>query len=337
VNPTPTSPAGGAPAVDWHAHIVPQSLVDKLVAGTLAFPNVRVEMADGRPRFGFGDAALTRPVRADLSDPASRDGWLTDNAVDIQVIGPWLDIAAYNLPAAEGADWARAVTDEIVAATTASDRLRAFGTVPMQDPVRAAEALRSIRAQGLPGVMIGSNINGVDLDDARFEPFWAAADETGACVFIHPGFGAGGPRYTDFGLVNGLARLSDTTVAVARLLYAGVPERFAGAKIIVAHGGGALPYALGRLVRNHLVHPDTTADPLPSFRRLYYDTIVFDEKALEFLVDKVGDLHVVLGSDYPFPIGDLTPRAILGRSTLTDAQQTTILSAPELSVEGATS
>lgn len=328
-----TSSVGGAASVDWHAHIVPDTLVRKLLDGSLAFPNVRVELADGRPRFGFADAALTRPARADLSDPSARLSWMTAAGVDRQVIGPWLDIAGYALPGAEGAEWAAAVTGEIVAATAGSDRLRALGTVAMQDPQRAADGLRRLRADGLPGVMIGTQINGADLDDDRFEPFWQAADETGACVFLHPGFGAGSARYADFGLVNGLSRLSDSTVALARLLYAGVPERYARARILVAHGGGALPYALGRLIRNHLVNPQTTADPVPSFQRLFFDSVVFDEAVLEFLVRKVGAPQVILGSDYPFPIGDLEPLGVVRRSTLSEEEQTTILTAPSLNLE----
>lgn len=325
---------GAASTVDWHAHIVPESLVRQLVDGSLSFPSVRVETTEGRPRFSFAGEALTRPARADLSDPAARLQWMTANEIDAQVVGPWLDIAGYALPGEEGSDWARTVTHEIVAATAGTDRLRAFGTVAMQDPERAAEGLRRIRADGLPGVMIGSQINGVDLDDDRFRPFWQAADETAACVFIHPGFGAGNARYADYGLLNGLGRLSDTTVAMARLLYAGVPDRFAGARILVAHGGAALPYVLGRLVQNHLVNPQATADPIPSFKRLFFDSVVFDEAVLEFLVRKVGDLQVVLGSDYPFPIGDLKPTKVVRRSALTDAQVTTILTSPALNSEG---
>ena len=91
---------------------------------------------------------------------------------------------------------------------------------------------------------------GSEIESDAFTPWWEAADETGAAVFLHPGFGGASDRYHDFGLVNGLVRLEDTTVSLARLLYAGVPARFPGAKIVVAHAGAGLPYVLGRLVRN---------------------------------------------------------------------------------------
>ena len=100
-------------------------------------------------------------------------------------------------------------------------------------------------------------------------------------------------------------------MTLARLLYAGLPAKYPNAKILVAHAGAALPYVLGRLVQNHAVNPDSTADPLESFARLYFDSVVFDADALRFLLGKVGAQKVLLGSDYPFPIGDLKPRNVI--------------------------
>jgi aminocarboxymuconate-semialdehyde decarboxylase len=174
-------------------------------------------------------------------------------------------------------------------------------------------------------VMIATRAGGRELDDPAFTPFWEAADQTGAVVLLHPGFGGASGRYHDFGLVNGLARLEDSTVTLARLLYAGIPAHYPGARLVVAHGGAALPYVLGRLVRNHLINPDVTADPLESFARLYFDSVVFDPDALGFLVGKVGPERVLLGSDYPFPIGDLTPRQVVDRADLKDTDRAEIL------------
>jgi aminocarboxymuconate-semialdehyde decarboxylase len=143
-------------------------------------------------------------------------------------------------------------------------------------------------------------------------------------VYLHPGF-AGSPRYADFGLLNGLARIEDGTVTLARLLYAGLPARYPRARIVAAHGGGALPYVLGRLARNHAINPGSTADPLESFARLYFDSVVFDPAVLAFLVAKAGPDRVLLGSDYPFPIGDLEPRQVVERAALPDADRAAIL------------
>ena len=172
----------------------------------------------------------------------------------------------------------------------------------------------------LPGIMIATRAGGRELDDPAYEPLWAAADEAGAIVYLHPGFGGTSTRYRDFGLVNGLGRLEDTTVTLARLLYAGIPAKWPHVKFVIAHGGAALPYVLGRLVRNHTINAETTMDPLDSFSRLYFDSVVFDPDALRFLVTKVGADKVLLGSDYPFPIGDLQPRNILAALPAADRE-----------------
>ena len=303
-------------AVDIHAHLVPQDLLEDLASGRIRFPNVEVSPHEATHVVTFCGGAPTRPISAGLTDPTKRAQWLDDNEISLQVVGGWLDVFGYELPTGEGVEWAELLTDRISATVAQDDRLLALGTVPLQEPGRAAEILRKQRSAGLPGVMIATRAGGRDLDHPAFTPLWEAADETRAVVFIHPGFVGNAGRYQDFGLVNGLARLEDSTVTLARLLYAGIPARYPGARIVAAHGGAALPLVLGRLVRNHLLHPDTTADPLESFAQLYFDSIVFDPEVLRFLIAKVGPDRVLLGSDFPFPIGDLTPRSVIDQAGL---------------------
>lgn len=326
---TETSPqpaaAHGSSAIDVHAHMVPADLLADVAAGRTRFPNVEVRPHDGSHVVSFGGGPPTRPVSPGLTDPYKRRDWLDTQRIDRQLVGGWLDVFGYQLPAGEGADWAALITESIVEQTRADGRLVPLGTVPLQDPGAAAAALGAQRKAGVPGVMIATRAGGRELDDPEFTPFWEVAHETGAVVFLHPGFGAASERYSDFGLVNGLARLEDTTVTLARLLHAGVPARFPGMKLLVAHGGAALPYVLGRLTRNHLLHKDSTADPVESFARLYFDTVLFDPAALEFLVRKAGTSRVLLGSDYPFPIGDLSPRAIVEGAGLEPGERSRIL------------
>ena len=312
-------------AIDVHAHLVPAQLLADLAAGRTRFPNVKVEPHGESHVVSFVDGPPTRPVAPGLTDPAKRTAWLDEQRIDRQLVGGWLDVFGYQLPGAEGADWAELLTTAIVEQTREHDRLLPLGTVPLQDPRRAAVAVTAQRDSGLPGIMIATRAGDRELDDPAFTPFWEAADASGAIVFLHPGFGAASDRYTDFGLVNGLARLEDTTVTLARLLYAGIPARYPGAKIIVAHGGAALPYVLGRLTRNHLMHKDSTADPVESFGHLYFDSVLFDASTVEFLVAKTGAGRVLLGSDYPFPIGDLSPRAVVETAELKPEQRSLIL------------
>jgi aminocarboxymuconate-semialdehyde decarboxylase len=241
------------------------------------------------------------------------------------VVAPWVDIFGYHLPLAEGIAWSQLLNDVLREAVVASDRLVGLASVPMQEPTAAAEVLAEAMETGFPGVMITTRVNETELDSPSLEPFWAAASERGAVVFLHPGFAEDDPRLGTFGLTNAVGRIQDTTVTAARLLYAGVPARFAGAKIVLSHGGGALPYILGRLVRNYALDQESRADPEEGFGRLYFDSIVFDSGALRLLLEKAGPEHVMLGSDYPFPIGDLTPQRVVREALLGKAEANQIL------------
>jgi aminocarboxymuconate-semialdehyde decarboxylase len=313
-----------ANAVDVHAHAVPAGLIGDLAAGRVRFRHIAVQRAGTGHALAFGGGPPTRPIAAGLTDAGLRGAWLAGQGIGRQVVGGWLDIFGYELPADEGADWAVALTESLEALAAADPRLIPLGTVPLQDPARAAAALHAPPMARLPGVMIATRARDRELDDPALTPFWEAADAAGAVVYLHPGF-AGAARYADFGLVNGLARVEDSTVTLARLLYKGVPARYPGARLVAAHGGGALPYVLGRLVRNHVINPGSTADPLESFARLYFDSVVFDPAALEFLVAKAGHDRVLLGSDYPFPIGDPAPRDVVERAALRDGERAKIM------------
>jgi aminocarboxymuconate-semialdehyde decarboxylase len=289
----------------------------------------------------FGDERPGRPMAAGLSDGFSdqeaRGAWLTRQEVGRQVVSIWSDLYGYSLPAGEGADWAAQLSEALRVMCESDPRLTALATVPLQDPVAAAAAVSGVcgvagavsgvagAVSGACGLTIGTRAGRRELDDPAFTPFWEAADEAGAVVFMHPGYGSARSRYADFGLMNGLGRIEDGTVTLARLLYAGIPARFPRLKLVVANGGGAVPYVLGRLVRNHLLDPTRTHDPLESFALVYFDSVLSDSVALEFLVTKAGADHVLIGSDYPFGIGDPAPRETVLRARLTLAERELIL------------
>ncbi|MEQ8696055.1 MAG: amidohydrolase family protein, partial [Bauldia litoralis] len=186
-------------------------------------------------------------------------------------------------------------------------------------------------AAGARGVMIGTQPEGVGLglaaglDDAQLAPFWAKASELEAAVFIHPEYDTIDRRVTAYDMVNAVARINDLTTGVARIVYGGVLSRNPGARVVVATGGAALPYALGRMMRHHELHKDDMADPAAEFARLYFDTIVFEPATLDYLVAKVGADKVMLGSDWPFPIGDFAPRKVVEAANLSDADRSAIL------------
>src|SRR5438876_4731904 len=204
--------------------------------------------------------------------------------------------------------------------------LTPLATVPLQDGALAARVLEEALDAGFKGAMIATQPKGIggNLDDPSLDPFWEVASARQAAIFLHPHYICGDERLADYDLVNAVGRLADTTIAVARLLFSGHLTRFPGVSLLLSHAGGALPYALGRLKRNQAIHSDY-ADPLDGFRRLYFDTVLFEPRALRFLCDVVGADRVMLGSDYPFGIGDLDPCAVVVATALTSADRRAIL------------
>jgi aminocarboxymuconate-semialdehyde decarboxylase len=174
--------------------------------------------------------------------------------------------------------------------------------------------------------MIATQPKGVggNLDDKSLDPFWEIASARNAAIFLHPHYICSDDRLDGYDLVNAVGRLADTTIAVARLLFSGHLTRFPGVSLVLSHAGGALPYGLGRLKRNQAIHPEF-ADPEENFRRLYFDTVLFEPLALRFLCDVVGADKVMLGSDYPFGIGDPEPCGVVDKTALTLAEREAIL------------
>jgi len=314
--------------IDCHAHYLPQATLDALAAGQRRFPSVETVVSDdGGFRFVFAGATPTRPVMARLRESDERRAWMREQGLDLQLAGGWLDSFGYQLPADEGADWSRFLNELALAAAAGADGLTPLATVPMQDGVEAAAVLDEAVAAGFPGIMIGTQPKGDhgNLDDPGLEPFWARAAELAVPVFVHPMFGSDDARLHDFGMMNAVGRVTDTTIAVSRLLFSGHLLRHPELKLIVATGGAALPFMLGRLARNHAVHADSVADPVEGFHRLYFDSIVFRPDALHYLCDLVGTGRVLLGSDWPFPIGDMTPTRVVRDCKYDDAQKSAIL------------
>jgi aminocarboxymuconate-semialdehyde decarboxylase len=197
--------------------------------------------------------------------------------------------------------------------------------VPLQDGARAAAVLKAAVAAGFPGAMISTLPRGIGsvLDAPDLDPFWAAADETGAVVHIHPSYDAGDTRVNDYGLANGVGRISDAIVAVARLLCSGHVTRYRNARIFVPMGAAGLPFLLGRLERNHKITPGL-GDPRAGLASLYTDSILHDPRVLRFVVEMVGADRVMMGSDMPFPIGDEEPTKIIAAAGLEPDQVASI-------------
>jgi aminocarboxymuconate-semialdehyde decarboxylase len=294
--------------VDCHAHFVPPALLDAFRSQRLPFPSVKIT-TDGGVRLAFAGNEPKRPVMAGMSDVDGRRKWLKEQGIDKQVVGGWLDTFGYDIPADEGADWSRFLNEHMLKAVKELPVFVPLATVPMQSGKLAARVLEEALDAGCAGAMIGTQPKGATgvLDDPDLDPFWEAASARKATLFIHPTFGARDDRLKAYGMVSAVGRVTDTSIAVARLLFSGHLKRFPGVKLVLSHGGAALPMLFGRLRRSFETTPADNSDPIEGFKSLYFDTVVYDPRIVRFVAEMGGVDRVLMGTDLPFTIGDWTP------------------------------
>jgi aminocarboxymuconate-semialdehyde decarboxylase len=295
--------------VDAHAHYVPPEFLDELASGRRKFPSVKLAVENGGYRFAFANNDAKRPVPPGMADTDKRKKWLAEHGIDKQVVGGWLDVFGYDVPADEGADWSRYFNEHLLKGVKPHPFLVPLATVPMQSGKHAAKVLEEALDAGFPGAMIGTQPKGATgvLDDPDLEPFWDAASRRKATLFVHPTFGAPDERLKAYGLVSAVGRVTDTTIAIARLLYSGHLTRYPGVNLVISHGGAALPMVLGRLRRSFATAPAQNKDPMEGFKRLYFDTIVYDVATLRFVCEQAGADKVLMGTDAPFTIAEPEP------------------------------
>jgi aminocarboxymuconate-semialdehyde decarboxylase len=212
------------------------------------------------------------------------------------------------------------------------DRFAGLGTVPLQDVTGAVVELDRIARLGFTGIEICTSVDGVDLDDPRFAPFFERVEELDLLIVMHPNGFSDGRRLADYYLINTVGMPMDSTVAIARLIFGGVLERHPDLKICVVHGGGYLPSYPARFDHAYRARADCreniTRPPSEYLRRLYFDTMVFDRGDLRRLIERYGSDHILLGSDYPYDMGEEDPVGlVLGVEGLTDGDRRRVLGA----------
>jgi aminocarboxymuconate-semialdehyde decarboxylase len=224
------------------------------------------------------------------------------------------------------------------------DRFVAFASVALQHPDLAAEQLeQGVKRYGLRGAGLGGSVDGLELSDPRFHPFWAKAEALGVLVFIHP---QGSPELERSGRLGGNGLLTntignplETTIALSHLIFEGTLDRFPGLKICAAHGGGYLPSYAARSNAVQMTFPQRMTGtlkkrPTEYVRQLYYDTIVFTPEALRHLAVEAGPGQIVMGTDYPFPWTSTSVDHILGTPGLSDADKIAMLGGTAIGLLG---
>jgi aminocarboxymuconate-semialdehyde decarboxylase len=284
---------------DVHAHVI----VPEIIGDEAWQPRVRHDSGSQLVELGG------KQIRAAVQEFVDIDGILAaqdDAGVDRVLLSPWVPLLYYDADPEESLRRARIQNDAL--AQLVGDRVAALGALPLQDPELAARELPELM-RSLRGVEVAASVRGVFLGDDRFEPFWEAAEEAGALVFVHPttrGFDS--PAFQEYYLWNTVGNPLETAVTAAHMVMAGVMERHPELRVLLAHGGGVLLAVRGRLRHAHSFQPQARSrlreSPEESMRRFYFDTLTHDESLLRALIDFAGPDHVLLGSDYPFDMGD---------------------------------
>ncbi len=227
---------------------------------------------------------------------------------------------------------ARATNEGIASALARyPNRLLGLATVPLQDVEGAVEELRhAIGVLGLAGVAVGTNVNGAYFDDPRFDPFFEVVQELEVPVFFHPDEVAGRERMGDYWLTRLLGNPHEAALSLSRVILGGVLERFPRLRLCFPLGGGTFAYLLGRIEHGWRVRPEARVKapkrPLTYLGRCYFDTIVHSQASFEFLVRTVPVSNLVLGSDYPWDMGDPDPRRLVEvAANLTPSQRADVL------------
>lgn len=318
------------PNIDLHCHFIPPAIVDRIRSDGGSHSVTVTD--DGR--VSFAGRTVTQGWPQGMRELDDRIRHMDSTDVDLQIVSAWMDFSANVLDPEDGAWFARSLNELTAEAVAAhADRFKAMAAVPMQAPELAAAELRyALGELGMVAVEIATSVGDDELDDPGLEPFWNTAEELDVLVLVHPlnaSLGFERLRRSYF-LDNIVSNPAEETVAAANLIYGGVLERHPRLKICLTHGGGFLPYQIGRQDRGYEAKPDVTGanvskPPSKFLGRFYYDTVVHDPEALRFLVGRVGADRVVLGSDYPFPMGDPTPVTTVLEAGLDEATVRAIL------------
>lgn len=303
--------------IDLHTHILPKSWPD--LAERYGYGGfVRLEHISPCCARMMIDDRLFREVAPNSWDPAVRIAECQRTGVTMQVLSTVPVMFSYWAKPADGLDLARLLNDHLAEVVAERPRhFTALGTLPMQDAdLAVGELERCIRHLRMPGVQIGSHVNGWNLDHASIFPVLEAAEQLGAAVFVHPWDMMAKERMGKYWLSWLVGMPAETALAICSVIFGGVLERLPRLRICFAHGGGAFPGTIGRIEHGFATRPDLCAvansrSPRSYLGQFYLDSLVHDADALRLLIKLVGAERIALGSDYPFPLGEDRPGTLI--------------------------
>ena len=320
--------------IDVHAHYVPPHLLGALEARSKDFGLTLQHGPSCQCAIHFDNGPKIRPFFTELVEPLDKRLTAMDaTGVTRQVLSSWCDIFGPHLDRTTAARWHRFLNEQLARLCEQyPDRFSMLASVPLPYADESvAELDYAVHSLGAVGAVIAGNVSDVNLGELELDPFWQKAVDLDVGVFIHPVQAVPLRRSARFGLTQIAQYTSDTTMTVGSIIMSGVLDRFPDLRLLLSHGGGGVPYLIGRFDCMHermdKIGQGNVAKAAPSgyLTRFYYDTIVHDPEILRWLASRVSAARVVLGSDYSFPPADRDPVTTVRRAGFTAAEERAIL------------
>ncbi len=321
--------------IDIHTHILPKDIPDfKAKFGYGGF----ISLDHHKPCCArmMVDDKFFREVERNCWDAATRIKECDEHQVHVQVLSTVPVMFSYWAKPIDALELSVFLNDHIAEIVSSyPKRFIGLGTIPLQSPELAIKELERCMKIGLKGVQIGSHVNDWNLNAPELFPVFEAAAELGASIFVHPWEMMGTDRMTKYWLPWLVGMPAETSLAICSMIFGGIFERLPKLKVAFAHGGGSFPSTIGRIehgfeVRPDLVAVDNNVNPRNYLNRFYLDTLVHDPMMLDYLVKLMGVNQLALGTDYPFPLGELSPGKLIESMPYDEVSKERLLSGSAL-------
>jgi aminocarboxymuconate-semialdehyde decarboxylase len=327
--------------IDIHTHILPEHIPNfKNRFGYGGFIQLEhLPAQSGKPCCArmMKDDQFFREIQENCWSPAQRMHECDQHGVNVQVLSTVPVMFSYWTKPDDGLAVSEFLNDHIAGIIREfPNRFYGLGTIPMQDTKLAIRELeRCMKHLGFAGIQIGSNVNQLNLNEPQFFEIFQAAEELGAAILVHPWEMMGQGQIPQYWLPWLVGMPAETTRAICSLIFGGIFERLPKLRVAFAHGGGSFPHTFGRIKHGFETRPDLVAldnpfSPEKYLNRLYFDSLVHDEKALRYLIDFAGADRIALGSDYPFPLGEEIPGKLIKSMHLNEQEKSRLLSGTAL-------